>query len=59
MGAYVEPVAQKEQIDKAAKADQYRGEYVPFGGLHYTSMILGAVFCGLIVYSVWFFQKMI
>lgn len=48
----------KAAILEAAETDNFRGSYLPWGGVHYFSMFLGTVVGGQLVYSVWFIQKL-
>jgi hypothetical protein len=52
MGSRVpENDAFKDEILLAAEADKYRGRYLPWGGVHYWSMSLGAV-CGALAIAI-------
>ncbi|WP_122744925.1 hypothetical protein [Pseudomonas viridiflava] len=33
----------KEKVMKEAKSDAFRGQYLPFGGVHYWSMSFGVL----------------
>lgn len=48
---------QKNSIINKAKVDGFRGDYVSFGGLHLSSLLIGFCAGGLFVYTVWFFTK--
>ncbi len=60
MGAKVtEDFANKDRILESAGADKYRGVYIPWGGVHYYSMSLGACCGAALFYAVWVIEKLL
>lgn len=55
MGAHVEAMAQKGAVTEQAERDQYRGDYVAFGKIHWISFALGGCVGAMLVYAVWAF----